>query len=105
TSLQAQHKPISARTVYEECGLSYASFRRNSEALLLYQQHSTFLKRERKHTRTTCPDTITPRDPLLAYKKPQLASLVREERTRRQEVEAQHAPLLEELVKKDIKIA
>ena len=31
TSLQAQHKPISARTIYEECGLAYASFRRNPE--------------------------------------------------------------------------
>src|SRR2546423_573312 len=29
TSLQAQHKPISTRTIFEECGLSYASFRRN----------------------------------------------------------------------------
>jgi hypothetical protein len=43
TSLQAQHKPISARTIREECGLEYASIRRNPEALLLYQQHSMFL--------------------------------------------------------------
>lgn len=40
TALEAQHQPISARTIYEECGLTYASFRRNPEALLLYQpQH------------------------------------------------------------------
>jgi hypothetical protein len=104
-SLQAQNKPISARTIYEECSLSYASIRRNPEALLLYQQHSTFLKRERKRTRTTCPDTITPCDPLLAYKKTHLAVMLREERTRRQEAEKQQVHLLEEYVQKDVKIA
>jgi hypothetical protein len=105
TSLQAQHRPISARTIYEECGLEYASIRRNPEALLLYQQHSTFLKRERKRTRTACPDAVSPRDPLLAYKKTQLAAMLREERTRRQETEKQQAQLLEEYVQKDVKIA
>src|SRR6266536_3848495 len=105
TSLQAQHRPISARTIYEECGLEYASIRRNPEALLLYQQHSTFLKRERKRTRTACPDAVSPRDPLLAYKKTQLAAMLREERTQRQETEKQQAQLLEEYVQKDVKIA
>lgn len=105
TSLQAQNKPISARTIYEECGLEYASFRRNPEALLLYQYHSTFLKHERKRTKTSCPDTVAPRDPLLAYKKTQLATMLREERTRRQETEQQQAHLLEEYVQKDVKIA
>ncbi len=105
TSLQVQHKPISAKTIYEECGLSYASLRRNPEALLLYQQHSTFLKRERKRTKTSCPDTPSPRDPLLAYKKTQLLTMLREERTRRQETEKQQAQLLEEYVQKDVKIA
>jgi hypothetical protein len=105
TSLQEQHKPISARTIYEECGLEYASFRRNPEALLLYQQHSTFLKHERKRTRTTCPDTPSPRDSLLAYKKTQLAAMLREERTWRQETEQQQAQLLQDYVQKDIKIA
>jgi hypothetical protein len=105
SALQAQHRPISAKTIYEECGLEYASIRRNPEALLLYQQHSAFLKRERKRARTACPDTVTPRDPLLSYKKPQLAALVREERAHRQDAEAQHAPLLEVLVQKDVKIA
>src|SRR5438128_642254 len=101
TALQAQHKPISARTIYEECGLEYASIRRNAEALLLYQQHSTFLKHERKRTRTACPDTISPRDPLLAYKKTQLAGMLREERTQRQETEKQRAQLLEDYIQRD----
>jgi hypothetical protein len=104
-SLTAQHKPISARTIYEECGLEYASIRRNPEALLLYQQHSTFLKRERKRTRTSCPDTLSPRNPLLAYKKTQLVAMIREERARQQETEKQQAQLLQDYVQKDVKIA
>jgi hypothetical protein len=105
SSLQAQHKPISARTIYEECGLEYASIRRNPEALLLYQQHSTFLKRERKRTRTACPDTVAPRDPLLAYKKPDLVARLRQEQARCVELEKQHATILADYVQKDVKIA
>src|SRR5712692_9390275 len=105
TSLQAHHQPISARTIYEECGLAYASIRRNPEALLLYQQHSTFLKRERKRTRTACPDTVSPRDPLLAYKKPDLVVRLRQAQARCAELETQHATILADYVQKDVKIA
>jgi hypothetical protein len=105
TSLQAQPQPISARTIYEECGLAYASIRRNPEALLLYQQHSTFLKRERSRTRTSCPDTVSPRDPLLAYKKPDLVARLRQEQTRRTELETQYAGTLQDYVQRDVKIA
>jgi len=105
TSLQARNQPISARTIYEECGLEYASIRRNPEALLLYQQHSTFLKRERKRTRTRCPDSVSPRDPLLAYKKPDLVARLRQEQTRCVELETQHVTILADYVQKDVKIA
>jgi hypothetical protein len=104
-SLQAQHKPISARTIREECGLEYASFRRNPEALLLYQQYSTFLKCKRKHTRTACPDTISPRDSLLAYKKPDLVARLRIAQARCAELETQHATILADYVQKDVRIA
>jgi len=104
-SLQAQHKPISARTIYEECGLEYASFRRNPEALLLYQQHSTFLKRERKRKRTQCPGTVSPRDSLLAYKKPDLVARLRQEQARPAELEAQYATILQDYVQRDVRIA
>jgi len=104
-SLQTQHKPISARTIYEECGLAYASIRRNSEALLLYQQHSTFLKRERKRTRTLCPDTVSPRDSLLSYKKPDLVARLRQEQVRRTELETQYATMLADYVQRDVRIA
>jgi hypothetical protein len=104
-SLTMQHKPISAKTIREECGLEYASFRRNPEALLLYQQHSTFLKRERKRTRTACPDTVSPRDPLLANKKPDLVARLRQVQARCAELETQHAAILADYVQKDVKIA
>jgi hypothetical protein len=105
TSLQARNQPISARTIYEECGLEYASFRRNPEALLLYQQHSTFLKRERKRTKRVCPDIPSPRDPLLAYKKPDLVARLRIAQARYDEMEKQHAAILADYVQKDVKIA
>jgi hypothetical protein len=104
-TLTAKKLPISIKTIREECGLEYNSIKRNPEALLLYRQHSTFLKRERKSTKTPCPDTPSPRDPLLAYKKTQLATMLREERAQRQETEQQQARLREDYVQKDVKIA
>ncbi len=104
-SLTAQHKPISARTIYEECGLEYTSIRRNPEALLLYRQHSTFLFQKRKRAKTPHPDTPTPRDPLLAYKKADLVACLRKEQARQAEWEARHDKLLQDYVQKDVKIA
>jgi hypothetical protein len=105
TSLEAQKKSISAKTIYEECGLEYASIRRNPEALHLYQQHSTFLKQKRKHVKTSPPDTPSPRDPLLAYKKVDLVARLLKEQTREIELETQYSILLQDYVQKDIKIA
>lgn len=105
TSLTAQHKPISARTIYEECGLAYAALRRNPEALLLYQQHSTFLRQQRKRAKASQPDTPSPRDPLLAYKKTDLVARVRKAEELLKTQEQQHATLLQDYVQKDIKIA
>lgn len=105
TTLTAQHKLISARTIYEECGLAYAALRRNPEALLLYQQHSTFLKQKRKRTKESQPDTPTRRDPLLAYKKADLVARVRNAEERLKAQEQRHATLLQDYVQKDVKIA
>lgn len=104
-ALTAQHKPISARTIYEECGLEYASLRRNPEALLLYQQHSTFLKQRRKRAKASQPDTPVPRDPLLAYKKTDLVARVRKGEELLKTREKQCDELLQDCVQKDIKIA
>jgi hypothetical protein len=104
-SLTEQHKPISARTIYETCGLEYASIRRNPQALILYQQHSTFLKRKRKRAKTLHLDTPSPRDPLLSYKKADLVARLRKEQTHRAELETQYAALLQDYVQRDVKIA
>lgn len=122
-SLKTKKQPISIKTIREECGLEYNSIKRNSEAYLLYRQHSTFLKSKRQHTKSPQPTAPTLRDPLLAYKKSQLVTRLRgemelrqelearhlseldEEKQRRRELEATHATLLEEYVQKDILIA
>ncbi len=104
-SLTTQCKPISATTIREECGLSYASLRRNPEALLLYQQHSTFLKQKRKREKAPRPDMPKPRDPLLAYKKADLAARLRNEQESRKAWETQYASLLQDYAQKDVKIA
>ncbi len=104
-SLTAQHKPISARTIREECGLEYASIRRNPEALLLYQQHSTFLKQKRKRTKAPHPDTPLPREPPLAYKKTDLVARVRKGEDLLKTREKQYDKLLQDFVQKDVKIA
>jgi hypothetical protein len=104
-SLTSQHKPISTRTIYEECGLAYASFRRNPEALLLYQQHSTFLKQKRKRAKVAHPEAPTSRDPLLAYKKTDLVARLHKADELLTTREEQHAMLLQDYVQKDIKIA
>ena len=105
TTLMAQRKPISARTIYEESGLAYATLRRNPEALLLYQQHSTFLKQQRKRAKTPHLDAPSPRDPLLAYKKTDLVTRVRKSEELLKTRERQHDTLLQDYVQKDVKIA
>lgn len=122
-SLKVKKRPISIKTIREECGLEYNSIKRNAEAYVLYRQHSTFLKNKRQHTKSPQPISPTPRDPLMAYKKSQLITRLRgemelrqeleakhlkdldEEKQRRQELEATYAGLLEEFVQKDILIA
>jgi hypothetical protein len=104
-SLNRQKKPISARTIYEECGLEHATLRRNPEALQLFQRHSTFLKRKRKQQKKTLPDALSPRDSMPTSKKSQPAGHGLKEKQRCEELEVQNIKLLEVLVQKDITIA
>jgi hypothetical protein len=103
-ALKAKKEPISIKTIREECGLEYNSIKRNAEALKLYQEHSTYLAEKCKRTKTRL-NVPTLHDPLLAYKKTQLAVMLREERALRQEMEKQQVQLLEDYVERDIKIA
>ena len=102
-SLNRQKKPISARTIYEECGLAHAALRRNPEALQLFQRHSTFLKRESKKKKTL-PAAPSPRDSMPTSKNSQLTDRGLKEKQRNEELEAQNAMLLEVMVQKDITI-
>lgn len=104
-SLKVKKLPISIKTIREECGLEYNSIKRNPEAHLLYQRHSTFLKNKRQLMKLPQPTAPTPHDPFMSYKKSQLVIRLREEMQRRQEGEAQYTRLLEEFVQKDITIA
>jgi len=80
-SLKANKREISVQTIYETCGLRYAAIYRNAEALALFRANSTSLAAKKKRTKrkSTMSDegTISPRDPLLAYKKPQLVARLR----------------------------
>ena len=104
-SLKGKKLPISIKTIREECGLEYNSIKRNPEALLLYQRHSTYLKSKRQQMKLPQPTAPSPHDPFMSYKKSQLIIRLRQEMQRRQEMEAQYTKLLEEFVQKDIIIA
>lgn len=108
-SLQARGAPITVHTVRAESGLDYKSYARNPEALALFQEHSTFLAAKRKeargkHKKGTTEGMPQQKDPLLNYKKPQLAARLRQEMEYRAEIEAQNHRLLEERVLSDLKI-
>jgi hypothetical protein len=80
-ALKAKKQEISVQTIYDECGLRYAAIHRNPEALALFRANSTSLMAKKKRTRrkstTNDEAMIAPRDPLLAYRKPQLVIRLR----------------------------
>src|SRR2546421_571821 len=64
-SLQIKKLRISIKSIREECGLEYNCIKRNPEAFLLFQQHSTFLRSWRQQMRAPNPTAPAARDPLL----------------------------------------
>ena len=80
-SLKGKRREISVQAIYEECGLRYGAIHRNPEALALFRANSTSLVAKKKQTRRknimSDEGTTSPRDPLLAYKKPHLVERVR----------------------------
>src|SRR6266536_3707437 len=107
--LKKKKQEISVQTIFDECGLRYAAIHRNPEALALFRANSTSLVAKKKRTRrksNVCDEeTISPRDPLLAYKKPQLAERVRTAEQRLLEVQQQLAVQAEAGVRREAKIA
>lgn len=102
TLLEAQGRPVNTFTIKEVSGLDYMTYYRNRAAFQLFQGHSTHLRKKRaqeqvKHQAAsrvskrktgkgqTTPHTVTvsPRDPLLDYKRPRLVQLLHEARAER----------------------
>ena len=92
TQAIAQLESITTFTIKEVSGLDYMSYYRNSEALALFRTHSTHLRKERekeqasqrrsrskaeKHGGALHQVKVEPRDPLFAYKKPDLVAKLR----------------------------
>lgn len=103
--LKAKGEAITVHTVREASGLDYKSYARNPEALLLFQENSTFLVAKRKEARRKRQKGAShPKDPLLNYKRPQLAARLRQEMQRREEIEVQSRQLLEERMQSDLKL-
>src|SRR5712692_429341 len=108
-ALKAKQQEISVQTIYEECGLRYAAIHRNPEALALFRANSTNLvakkKRTRRESTTSDEGTISPRDPLLAYKKPQLVERLRKAQQQLLETQQQFAVQAEAGTKREARIA
>lgn len=107
-ALSARGEPITVHTIRAESGLDYKSYARNPEAKKLFQEHSTFLVAKRKKARTKrrkkAEEGVQTPDPLLNYKRSQLAVRLRLEMQRREEIEQQYRHLLEEHLQADLKV-
>jgi hypothetical protein len=107
-TLEAEGRPVNTFTIKEVSGLDYMAYYRNAQALALFRTHSTHLRREReqeqaKHHTTSRGSkrkkgkgrdtlysvTVSPRDPLLDYKRPRLVQLLHEARAERDEARHQ----------------
>jgi hypothetical protein len=105
TQLEADGRPVTTFTIREVSGLDYMAYYRNREAFQLFQEHSTHLreKREQEQAKRQAPSrgskkrkkgkgretlhavTVSPRDPLLDYKRPRLVQLLHEAEASRDE--------------------
>jgi len=108
-SLKAKKREISVQTIFEESGLRYAAIHRNPEALALFRASSTNLAAKKKRTRhkhdESSQGTPSPRDPLLAYKKPHLVERVRTAEQRLLEARQQVAVQVEASMQREARIA
>jgi prophage tail gpP-like protein len=107
TQLETEGRPVNTFTIKEVSGMDYMAYYRNREAFQLFQEHSTHLRKEREqaqakqkiasHGRPRKPKgqdslhaiKVSPRDPLLDYKRPRLIELLHEARAERDEAKRQ----------------
>jgi len=106
--LEADGRPVNTFTIKEVSGLDYMAYYRNREAFQLFQEHSTHLRKEREQAQAKRLMTsrgksrktgkgqvashavkVSPRDPLLDYKRPRLVELLHEARAERDEAKRQ----------------
>jgi hypothetical protein len=108
-SLEEKKQEISVQTIFDECGLRYAAIHRNPEALALFRANSTSLvakkQRKRRKSAMSGEGTIAPRDPLLAYKKPQLVERLRSAQQQLREAQQQLAVGVDASMKREARIA
>ena len=109
-SLKEKKQDITAQSIYAECGLHYSSYLRNVEAIALFRANSTHLMKQKKRTKRRrggdedAPSLLSPRDPFLNYKKPQLARRLRETQQQMQELQQQLAVLAHACLQRDAQI-
>lgn len=108
TLLEAEGRPVNTFTIKEVSGMDYMTYYRNREAFQLFQEHSTHLRKEREQAQekrqaasrgrarktgkgqaTSHAVKVSPRDPLLDYKRPRLVELLHEACTERDEARRQ----------------
>ena len=106
TLLEAESRPVNTFTIKEVSGLDYMTYYRNREAFQLFQEHSTHLQKEREQAQQQATSRgraqktgksqaashtikVSPRDPLLDYKRPRLVELLHEARAERDEAKRQ----------------
>jgi hypothetical protein len=106
--LEAAGRPVTTFTIKEVSGMDYMSYYRNRESFQLFQEHSTHLRKEREQEQAKRQVTsrgnsrrqrkdqaashvakVSPRDPLLDYKRPRLVELLHEARAERDEAKRQ----------------
>ncbi len=106
--LEAEGRLVNTFTIKEVSGMDYMAYYRNREAFQLFQEHSTHLRREREQAQAKLQTIsrgkprkteksqaashavkVSPRDPLLDYKRPRLVELLHEARAERDEAQRQ----------------
>ncbi len=108
-SLKEKKQDITAQNSYAECGLHYASYVRNEEAIALFRANSTYLieqqKRIKRKRKTGGDVSPKPRDSLMAYKKPQVVLRLREAQQQIHNMERQLAILADACLQRDMRVA
>jgi len=108
TQLEAQGRPVNTFTIKEVSDLDYMAYYRDRDAFQLFQEHSTHLRKEREQAQAkrqaasrgrpqktrkgqaaSHTVNVSPRDPLLDYRRPRLVELLHEAQAERDEAKRQ----------------